>query len=270
MSLDPMTLRDFAQFHVPALEADEVRFNVQIAIITAAAEETPAGFSYWTLGAAGHCATQTAGRAILLGNLDRRECRELAAMLSDRDYPGVVGIDETAHWFAEEATEKGAIFDPPIPQRIHVLFGPPTYPATDGSSRAVEPADEPLLFEWLLAFRDEAVPHDPPPERAAVEKMARSGRFRFWLNDDRPVSLAAISRRLRRTAGIAPVYTPPQHRGRGYGGSVTAAVADQAFAEGKDSVCLYTDLRNPISNRCYANIGFRPYCESFHYVRAHS
>jgi hypothetical protein len=34
-----MNLQDFAQFHVPALEADEIRFNVQIAVISAAVKE---------------------------------------------------------------------------------------------------------------------------------------------------------------------------------------------------------------------------------------
>lgn len=262
-----MNLRDFAQFHVPALEADEVRFNVQIGIITAAVEEKPSGFCHWTLGAPGHCATQTPGRAILLGNLDRSECRELAQVVRGLDYPGVVGSDETAHWFAEHAAEMGAKFEDPIPQRIHVLSGPPCYPNADGSPRAVGVADAPLLFDWLAAFQREAVPNDPPPEQANAEKFAASGRFLFWTRDDRPVSIAAIARRSRQTASIAPVYTPPEQRGRGYGGSVTAAVADRAFAEGKTAVCLYTDLRNPISNRCYAKIGFRPYCDSSHYIR---
>src|SRR5262249_24495124 len=108
----------------------------------------------------------------------------------------------------------------------------------------------------------------PAPERAKVEKAAARGRFLYWLSKDRPVSLAAVARRLRHSAAIAPVYTPPELRGRGYGGSATAAVADRAFAEGQSAVCLITNLRNPISNRCYAKIGFRPYCDSWHYIRA--
>jgi predicted GNAT family acetyltransferase len=161
----------------------------------------------------------------------------------------------------------GATFEDPIPQRIHVLSDPPRYPAAHGSARAVGIADAPLLLEWLAAFHREAVPHDPPPEQANIEKVAASGRFLFWMNNDQPVSVAAIARLLPHTAAIAPVYGPPDQRGRGYGGSVTAAVADRAFAEGKAAVCLYTDLRNPMSNRCYAKVGFRPYCDSWHYLR---
>ncbi len=48
------------------------------------------------------------------------------------------------------------------------------------------------------------------------------------------------------------------------------AVMERLFAEDKTTICLYTDLRNPISNRCYAKIGFKPYCDSWHYLRAKS
>jgi predicted GNAT family acetyltransferase len=40
------------------------------------------------------------------------------------------------------------------------------------------------------------------------------------------------------------------------------------LAEGKRAVCLFTDLRNTMSNRCYAKIGFRPYCDYALYLRA--
>jgi len=62
--------------------------------------------------------------------------------------------------------------------------------------------------------------------------------------------MAAIARRVRRTGAISSVYTPPEQRGRGYAGSVTAAVVERLFAEGKRAICLYSDLRNPLSNRC--------------------
>jgi hypothetical protein len=39
--------------------------------------------------------------------------------------------------------------------------------------------------------------------------------------------------------------TPPELRGRGYAGSVTAALVERIYAEGKSFACLYTDLRNP-------------------------
>ena len=61
--------------------------------------------------------------------------------------------------------------------------------------------------------------------------------------------MAGIVRRTRSTGSIAGVYTPPAQRGRGYAGSVTAAVVERIYAEGMNTACLYTDLRNPQSNR---------------------
>jgi RimJ/RimL family protein N-acetyltransferase len=260
-------LDQFAALHVPALEADEARFNLHIAGITSAKNENPLDLRLWSLGAPGHCAMQWPGRAILLGDLDRAECQQLAAVTMAIGAPGVVGADQTAHWFVERAIAMGAEFESPIPQRIHVLADPPRYPGGVGSARAASAADAPLLLEWLVAFQKEAVPHDPPPDRANVERAAGSGRFLFWTVDDEPVAMAAIARRLRRTGAVSSVYTPPQERGRGYAGSVTAAVADRLFAEGKTTVCLYTDLRNPMSNRCYAKIGFKRHCDSWQYMR---
>lgn len=261
-----MDLAEFAALHTPALQADEVRFNQLIAAIAAAAQERPADFRHWTLGAPGHCAVQRPGRAILLGNLGEAECRELARATMAIDYPGVVGSGRTPGDFVAHASTLGARFEDPMPQRIHVLSGAPRYPGAPGSARTVTAADAPLLFEWLTAFQREAVPHDPPFEQASAEKAAASGRYLFWIVGGVPVSVAAIVRRLQHTGAISSVFTPPEQRGRGYAGSVTAAVAERIFAEGRRAVCLHTDLRNPISNRCYARIGFRPHCDAWHYL----
>ena len=79
--------------------------------------------------------------------------------------------------------------------------------------------------------------------------------------------MARIVRRLKTSAAITGVYTPPEWRGRGFAGSVTAAAVERIYAEGRQTACLYTDLRNPISNRCYAKIGFRPVCRWMHVHR---
>jgi RimJ/RimL family protein N-acetyltransferase len=262
-----MDLREFAAFHLPAFAGDEIRFNIQIAIITAAVAESAPNFLHWTLGAPGECATKSAGYSILLGRLGRDQCQDLAQAVAGLDYPGVVGADDRAHWFAERAAALGVKFHDAIPQRLHVLSEKPRYPGANGFPREATSADATLLFEWMSAFHREAVPHDPPPEQSRIEKLAASGRCYLWIADGHPVSMAAISRRLPSTAAIAPVYTPPEHRARGYAGSITAAVVDRAFAEGKRTVCLYTNLRNPGANRCYAKIGFRRYCDSWHYLR---
>jgi RimJ/RimL family protein N-acetyltransferase len=223
----------------------------------------------WTLGAPGECAMQTSPRhAIILGELSAAQCHALAEQTLDLDYPGVVGLEQAAAWFVERATERGATFAAPTPELIHALREPPTYPDIRGSARLAGPSDIELFAEWLIAFFKEAVPHEARPSREQIERTVALGNYRFWTVDGAPVSMAGIVRRTRQAAAIAGVYTPPALRRRRYAGAVTAAVAEAVFAEGRTAACLYTDLRNPASNRCYANVGFRPVCRSWHYFRA--
>ena len=122
--------------------------------------------------------------------------------------------------------------------------------------------DVALFGQWLTAFLKEAVPHDPLPTRERVENTAGAGNYRFWIVDGEPVAMAGIVRRTRLGAAIAGVYTPPALRNRGYAAAVTAATVDSVFAEGRTMACLYSDLRNPASNRCYAKLGIKPVCRS--------
>jgi RimJ/RimL family protein N-acetyltransferase len=260
--------RDFVDRHRPALERDEVRHNVLIAILNRLDADEQANIRRWTLGEPGACAVQGPPFPIVLGELTQAQCHALAELTRELDYPGVVGPDLTTKWFAERATALGVVFGEPVPQKIHALRAPPRYPGAPGSARPVWPEDAALLFDWTLAFVREAVQHDPEPTREQVERHMLGRGHTFWIVDGVPVSMAAIARRLRDSASISAVYTPPDLRGRGYAGSAVAAVVEQIFAEGRSTACLYTDLRNPFSNRCYAKVGFEPVCESWHCPRA--
>jgi RimJ/RimL family protein N-acetyltransferase len=259
-----MQPHEFADYHAPALEREEAH-SVILAMLGRLVGENPPPLQYWSLGAPGACAVQAPGYPIMLGEVSAAQCHTLAEAVQTLDYPGVVGPDETARWFAARAAALGKAFHEPIPQQIHALRERPTYPGAPGHARPVGAADAALFADWTIAFVREAVPHDPVPPRERLEKAAADGRYQFWIVDGEPVSMAGIMRRTRHAAAIAGVYTPPSLRGRGYAGSATAAVVEQIFAEGRDTACLYTDLRNPYSNRCYAKIGFRPVCPSWHY-----
>ena len=259
-----MELAAFIDYHAPALEADEVRHNLVLGLLGG---RFATELRLWSMGGPGACAIQTPGYPLILGPLSRAQCRQLADETRDIGVPGVVGADETAKWFVERAHELGQRFRDPIPQRIHALREAPRYPGAPGHWRKVEGADSDIFAAWFLAFLDEAVPNDPKPSRERIEQTAREGQYLFWVVDDEPVSMAGIVRRTRHAAAIAGVYTPPALRGRGYAGAVTAANVERIFAEGRNAACLYTNLRNPASNRCYAKIGFAPVCASFHFER---
>jgi hypothetical protein len=54
------------------------------------------------------------------------------------------------------------------------------------------------------------------------------------------------------------VYTPPEHRRRGYASALTAALTERLLAGGRRFCFLFTDLANPTSNAIYQRIGYRP------------
>ncbi len=73
----------------------------------------------------------------------------------------------------------------------------------------------------------------------------------------RPVALARASPPAYGMSRIGPVYTPPEHRGHGYGSAVTAAATRWALDAGAHHVVLFTDLANPVSNNIYPRLGYR-------------
>ena len=89
--------------------------------------------------------------------------------------------------------------------------------------------------------------------------------FRSWFDPSgTAVSTASINRVVPGGAAISLVYTPPEHRGHGYGAAVTAATSKAVLDQGGSFCCLYTDLANPISNKIYARIGYRPVQDTAH------
>jgi GNAT superfamily N-acetyltransferase len=261
-------MEEFIQCHMAALESNEARHNLILGLLARAASDPTSVLHRWSLGPPGACAIQNPGRPIVLGELDEQQCHRLAEQVWNTDFPGVVGPDKTAGWFVVRARELGIAFVEPVRRRIHAIFDAPRYPGAAGAARAVTLVDRDLFGTWLEAFFREAVPHDPIPAPEQIERTAGGGQYLFWTLNNEPVSMAGIVRLTKSGAAIAGVYTPPTLRGRGYAGSATAALVERIYAEGRSFACLYTDLDNPYSNRCYAKVGFKPVCAAFHYPRA--
>jgi len=262
-----MRLPEFGAFHEPALATDELKYGVILNILQRAARDSKAELSYWTLGGPGQCAVKVRTRSIVLGALDEGQCRRLAELTAASPYPGIIGADLTAQWFTDRARELGVKFREPVTLQLHSLSDKPRYPGVPGQARTVTAQDAPLFSEWMMTFHREAVPHDPVPSREELERPIGEGRFLFWMDGGQPVSMAGVVRTMKSSAAIAGVYTPAALRGRGYAGSVTAAVVDRIYAGGRTVACLYTNLEYPSSNRCYAKIGFRPVGRSQHFYR---
>jgi RimJ/RimL family protein N-acetyltransferase len=174
--------------------------------------------------------------------------------------PGVNGDVGTVERFVEAwlpGTDLRArtVFE----QRLYALgtLLPPD-PPPPGRARPATDADVELATRWLAAFQEEAgVPSTD------VESYARASiadrRLLLWDDGDgAPVSLASRTPPAAGVARLAPVYTPPASRRRGYGAAVTAACTADALERGAEHVVLFTDLANPTSNAIYQRIGYRP------------
>ena len=257
-----MDFDEFSAFHYAALARDEIRHNVILAILKRRRLDPDLHVRTWQLGGPGACAVQQQGYGIVLGAVDRKQSRTLAHEVAGDAIPSVLGPDETAKWFVAASTEVGENFPNLMAQTIHVLDHDPRHPLCAGNARLATSADAERILEWMKAFVDEAVPEDQPPTLADVGQRIEKQRVYLWCVDDEPVAMSCVGRQLEAGIAIAPVYTPPMFRRRGYAGAATAAIVTEVRRRGLRFACLYTDDRNSAAVRCYANIGFRPHCKS--------
>jgi predicted GNAT family acetyltransferase len=88
----------------------------------------------------------------------------------------------------------------------------------------------------------------------------------LWDVEGEPVCAVGYGSPTPTGVRIGPVYTPPEHRGRGYGSALTAHVSSEQLSGGRSFCFLYTDLANPTSNKIYVGIGYRRVCDSVQYA----
>jgi uncharacterized protein len=257
---------EFCSFHDPALSRSEIRHNLMLGLLGRMGAEPNFEAMTWTLGGAGECAMMMPDKPLVLGELSQRQCQTLAELTQNLTYGSVVGPDQTALWFAQHAETLGIPFHEPIPRRIYSIRTAPIHSNVPGAPRAATGDDLDLMCKWIGEFVQVAT-NNAAPSREHVAHVIASNRHMLWVVDGVPVSMAAINRRLNNTAAIGAVYTPLEYRQKGYAGAVTAAVVERIYNEGKSSACLYTDLRNPYSNRCYMKIGFKAECDSMQIIR---
>jgi len=130
-------------------------------------------------------------------------------------------------------------------------------PPPPGTAVVAGPEHRDVLIAWYEAFAAEI--EEPQRDvRPQVDDRIAYGGALLWVRDDgEPVSLAGRTRLVAGQARIAPVYTPPAERGRGYAAAATAAATRSALEAGAREVLLYTDLANPTANRLYERLGYR-------------
>jgi predicted GNAT family acetyltransferase len=265
---------DIADYHRAAghlLNADAVRNTVLLSVLASLVSLGPTAFGPqpplfgWyaedsprrTVSAA---ALQTPPHALLVTTLPGRSAVQLAGAVAARGIalPGVNGAEKDVTEFARAWQQlTGVPGEISQRQRLYKLgdLVPPD-PAPDGAARVATTADAGVARALYTAFAAD-VGQDAAPERLIADRV-QAGQVMLWEVAGEPASMAGVSPAFQGVARIGPVYTPPQWRGRGYGGAVTAAIGELAARRGATSVVLFTDLANPRSNSLYIKLGYEP------------
>jgi ribosomal protein S18 acetylase RimI-like enzyme len=182
------------------------------------------------------------------------------------DLPGVIGDAATAATFA--GTWASRLHTPANPEegqriyRLRTLVPPRDVP---GSLRPASAADRDTLVRWTLGFdRDTGLSQPGTDAETAADHNLRAGRMVVW-DHDGAVSMALTRGPVEGVARVGLVYTPPEHRGRGYASACVAGVSAHVLATDSDSCILYTQLSNATSNAIYRAIGYEPVLEVVRY-----
>jgi RimJ/RimL family protein N-acetyltransferase len=211
-----------------------------------------------TWGGAGAAMRRDGGPAIV-GQSDPEAAAAFAEDLAG-DCPqleGVVGSVAACEAFARRWRElTGRTRSLRVRLRHHALEAAAEAPSVPGAARASVEADLAWLGDAQVAFmREVGLVDSVERMRATLPGRVAREEFRVW-DDGEPVAYAGFNDAAPDFARIAPVYTFPHRRGRGYATALVAALARELLAAGKQRLFLTTDVANPTSNAIYARIGF--------------
>lgn len=238
----------------------------------AGSEPVPEGLGAWSVRDRG----QPVGAAlvtpnnVIVGRMPDEAVHRLVESLAEQEieFPGVVGSADTAAAFAEvwsSTTGRTAVLR--MRQSLQSCGAVVWRDRAPGVFRAAEIADTSLLVEWARGFEREVhgenAKHDLEP---GVRRRIEKERLFVWEDGGSVVTSASIGRPTRSSITVNFVYTPSEHRGRGYATSCVAEVTARQLRAGRQFCCLYTDTSNPISNGVYAKIGYRRVCDSAWWV----
>jgi len=211
------------------------------------------------------CLLRTPPHGVVLSRFESLQAVDAVAEVAHdiyRQLPGAVGpSDVVARFAATWSRLTGSQARIGIRQCVHAASVVHELPRAPGRMREAGPGDIPTVLDWLDGFAEEALGEAPHREEAEATYRRREadpdGAWLLW-DDNGPVSLAAYGNPTPTGTRVGPVYTPPEHRGRGYATSLVADLTAERLSAGLAFCFLFTDLANPTSNAIYARIGYEP------------
>lgn len=213
-------------------------------------------------------AIRTPPHPLILSRVENLEA--LSLMAEDvyafcREMPGCSGLATEAEAFAQIwQTVTGQRYTLPARRCIYQLHQVQPVPSAKGHLRVATDADRDLIFQWVEAFSLEALGTLEGNWQQITDLNLSRGKFYLWQTEV-PVTLVGGMGEAYTPGWIAPVYTPPEYRRRGYATSSVAAVSQQLLERGCYCCFLFTDLKNPTANHIYRTIGYQHICEWHEY-----
>ena len=239
--------------------------------MVAAPQDDDAG-SYWATvsarGAIVAVASHHSTGGVLFTSGPDRACALIAADMAGRARTpnSVVGPLASCEAFAQawrEQTGQAHLLRFHL-RHFELTQPPPVLPAS-GCARLPRDSEVETLVGWIQAFVAEIdLPDTEEQTRRRALTRIGNGQMRIW-DDAGPVACAGYGAGASDTVRIAPVYTPPEFRGKGYASALVADLSRELFARRKRAIFLTTDVANPTSNSIYQRIGYRPVADHFHF-----
>ena len=254
------------------LEQNESENNLPIGLAYRLAEdpyyygsELPLLLSLLEQGRVVGVAIMTPPKRIILSRIDTNIQAAIVRLVHhlhgiDIRIPGVVGPMAEAQAFSDCWLEDLLGVSAKIDRQMRVFEARTVtnLPLSPGKLRVARPDDHPLMARWIAALSEaigEPASFDSAKSRA--EKLIKDQQLYIW-DRDGPVSIAGVSRPMRNGTTIGVVYTPAEHRNKGYATSSVLLLTKKLLSDGYSFCSLYTDLSNPTSNSIYSKIGYVP------------
>ena len=123
-----------------------------------------------------------------------------------------------------------------------------------GALRLAEPRDWPLLSAWApLYMRDTGAPGSV---LTFLERRLATRSLFVWEHDG-PKCMASISGYTPNGLRVSAVFTPEEHRHRGYASNTVATLSQRALDDGRSHCVLFAETRYAATQRIYERIGYR-------------
>lgn len=261
--IKPTTLSEFRRLIEPFVVAREAEHGLIYGI---AGTSTPPADAYCAAVVEGDVIVAAAVRTLAKMALSREDAGGAVALIA-RDTlhdPGLHGLLGPAESLRAFASADGRRWHDGHGSTIYDCRSVVEPPLGIGIRRVAGRADRALVARWVDAFFDEAFPDGTAHTdgQAAADRYIANGTMHLWTVDDAPMACAAALGPTPNAIRIGGVYTPPEHRCRGYASALVADLTRDQLDRGRAFVYLYADRTNPTSNSIYQKIGYRRVADS--------